>query len=707
MVHPTFGRPTLSQQSLTTLLLAVALYALLSLARSFSPADSTAFLFWPVSAFAIAALRYAPQSLWGVVISYWFWGYNMGMTAVQATLQLTTLVGPVIYVLVKHRWPLHGTQVNRRLTDLLRIFLLAVVPSTIIGTVLLKQMLGTDFGSGSLIALIWSIYLLSEFSGIVLFLPVIQYWIRRFNRQPEADGSLQLSLLGFTLLVLSIPLLLEWLQQAPFVQPALFMALPFMTWLAQKSNRATVAHGLMLMYFGHLSMAYFGIGGYNLANDLGSLVALSMLLISALLTVDVLHATRSDRDSALAQTEWLSLQDNRALALNERGLLNWATRTPQLKQRSGVLWRPINLDIYLETLSWAQMAETERQMLEHLYSACQPEQIAKVSDLSFMVILAPEELAPEALTYLQHIRVDLSDTTVVIDCAVAAIRSLGNDMGTNIAKLNSLWAKARLQPFERLAQATDDKDISARNDLLPRFQRYRSAVDEGQLSLWLQPILNLRSNEIDKVEVLARLSVDEETLSPALFLPIFQRFNFLTEFDRRVLAKAFLDIDDICQRWPTIQTININISGATLGDPTFLPWLDDQINLARPSVANLCIEITESDLILDRQTAIENVQGMRRLGLSVAIDDFGAGLAGFEYLNQFAVDVLKLDGQFIRDIAQNPKHQAIVKSMVDVARTYNLQLVGEFVDSIECQECLRQLGVDYAQGYFIGAPRLD
>ncbi len=109
----------------------------------------------------------------------------------------------------------------------------------------------------------------------------------------------------------------------------------------------------------------------------------------------------------------------------------------------------------------------------------------------------------------------------------------------------------------------------------------------------------------------------------------------------------------------------------------------------------------------DKALAVRNIQGFRTLGFNVAIDDFGTGLASFEYLNQFAVNVLKLDGQFISDVAQNPRHQAIVRSMVAVAASYNLELVGEFVDSEEALQCLHELGVDYAQGYHVGKPTPD
>ncbi|WLD59275.1 EAL domain-containing protein [Salinispirillum sp. LH 10-3-1] len=686
------------QHILSTSVFGGLVFIALQLSALLAPIDLDAFVFWPVTAFAIASLLHRPVAIVGVATGYWLWGVSNAMDPLMVSVQLLTLVGPVLYVLYNSRWPdPSAAAVGRRLNDLLKIVFLALVPSSLIGTAIV--FIWTPDLPRDALAIIWPVYLLSEFTGIVVFLPLLNYWLTR-TQQPV----LQSKFLSWTMVILAIPVLLEIIGQDAFAQPSLFLALPFMTWLAQKANRPTLSHALLLMFFGHLSMAYYGLGGYDQLNVLPSMVSLTMLLISAFLTIDILQAMRLDRDQALVHTEWLAVHDNRANALNERGLMQWASQHDRLYEHAGVIFRPVNQDIYLETLTWEQLADVEHQLIQHLQARFPVQQLAKISDLSFVVIVDSVAVNKATLLPSLHIDINLHNTKIVMDCALAAIQHLGDEMGQNLAKLNTLWGIARSQPSDRVVVYHNDDDISARTDILLRFQSYREAVESGDLELWLQPILSLQNNRIEKAEVLARLRIDDSVISPGAFLPVFQSFNYLTEFDRQVMQRTFANLQGIQQRLDVVGVINVNLSGATLGDKTLMDWVESQVVTYRIKPQDICIEITETDLVNDRLTAIKNVQALRNMGFSVAIDDFGAGLAGFEYLNQFSVDVLKLDGQFISDVASNPRHQAIVKSMVAVAKSYDLKLVAEFVDSQQAQDCLRELGVDYAQGYFIGKP---
>lgn len=679
------------------LLMGVSLFVVLKLAALLAPTDIDAYVFWPMTAFAIAALKHRPASILGLAVGYWLWGMQSAMTPAMLMAQSFTVVGPILYVLLKHRWPDPVATVKRRLNDLLRIVLLAIVPSTLIGTAIIFAW--TPDLPLSAFSLIWPVYVLSELTGVVIFLPLLNYW---FTRTDQA--TLQPTYLLSAIVVLAIPPTLAAAGQSSFAQPSLFFALPFLTWLAQKANRPTLSHVLLLMFFGHLTMAYYGIGGYDQLNILPSMVSLTMLLVSAFLTVDILQAMRLERDQALIHMEKLAILDNRANALNERGLMRWADKQNGLTEYAGVIFRPVNQDIFLETLTWEQLAAVEQQLIQHLLARFPVQQLTKISDLSFVIIVDSNVVNKTSLLHSLLVDINLRNTTIVMDCALAAIQHLGDDMGQNLAKLNTLWGMARAQPSDRVVIFQSDDEIRSRTDILLRFQRYREAVESGDLELWLQPILSLRNDKIEKAEVLARLRIDTMVVNPGEFLPVFQSFNYLTEFDRQVIQQTFANLHSIQQRLDVAGVINVNISGATLGDRTLIDWIGSQVATHHIKPHDICIEITETDLVNDRLTAINNVKALRRIGFSVAIDDFGAGLAGFEYLNQFAVDVLKLDGQFISDVANNPRHQAIVQSMVDVAKSYDLKLVAEFVDSRQAQECLRKLGVDYAQGYFIGAP---
>lgn len=679
------------------LLLGAAFYLCLSLATMLSPLNADAYLFWPVTAFAITALRYKPVSILVLMIVFWLWGMQSGKDAVWMMSHGLTLIGPLLYVRFNQPAAATLSLSKRRLHDLLNLILLAVIPVSLIGTVLVISN-DSQFSFND-VWLVLGVYLVGELTGLILLMPVLGHWMRQ-ERQP-----IQWHQLLFTLTVLAVPLMLSAFGQNAFTQPSLFLTLPFVTWLAHSANRGTLSHALLLLFFGHLGFAYFGLGGYTPMTQLYELILLCLLLISAFMTVDVLQATRQDRDDAAKEIEWLSLHDKRVDALNERGLLNWATQQSHLDDVAAVLLKPINKDIYLETLSWEQLGKLEQQVLEQLSKRLPDDaRIAKISDLVFVAVTSAKAATADSLRPLLQLLVVLEETPLSMDFAIAGMHRLSGDMTDNLAKLHTLWGMARQQPSERLQISHDDEAISARKELLIRFQRYREALETNRLTLWLQPIQNLTNNRIEKYEALARLELDDAIISPGEFLPIFQRFNYLNDFDRQVISTAFAELASLQAGLDADGVINLNISGATLADKTLPAWISENLHRYHIRPQSLCIEITETDLITNKATAIDNVLALRAMGFSIAIDDFGAGLASFEYLNQFTVDILKLDGQFISDIAENPRHQAIVRSMVDVAQSYQLKLVAEFVDSQAARDCLQALGVDYAQGYFIGKP---
>ncbi|MCH8531623.1 MAG: EAL domain-containing protein [Saccharospirillum sp.] len=680
-----------------SLLLGAAFYLCLSLAELLSPIDADAYLFWPVTAFAITALRHRPLTIVALMITFWLWGTQAGMKPLWMVAQLLTLIGPLLYLRYSKAGAPSLSMTKRRLHDLRNMVFLAVIPASLIGTLLLVSNDNSlAFEDGWLIL---GVYLAGELTGLILLIPVLGHWMRT-ARQP-----LQWYHLLLTLATLAIPMLLDALGQHAFAQPSLFLTLPFVTWLAHSTNRGTLSHALLILFIGHLSLAYFGLGGYTPMTQLHQLILLCLLLVSAFMTVDVLHATRMDRDEASREIEWLSLHDHRVKTLNERGLLNWATQQASLNGIASVLLKPINKDIYLETLNWEQLGHIERQVLQQL-SARLPSatRVAKVSDLVFVAMAPAASVNAATLRPLLQLRVVLDQTSLSMDFAIAGIHRLSENMTDNLAKLHTLWGMARQQSSERLQISHDDKEISARKELLLRFQQYREAVETDRLALWLQPIQSLANDKIEKFEVLARIELDGAIVSPGDFLPVFQRFNYLNDFDRQVIQTTFSKLASLQSGLDAPGVININISGATLADKALMAWIREKVHRYNIVPQSICIEITESDLITNKEIAVHNVLSLRAMGFSIAIDDFGAGLASFEYLNQFTVDILKLDGQFISDIAENPKHQAIVRSMVDVARSYQLKLVAEFVDSQAAKDCLQALGVDYAQGYFIGKP---
>lgn len=680
----------LSQHLLVLLFLLLALL----LTKQVSPVDADAYLFWPTTAFAIATLANRPHLFWSVALGLWLWGVFGPLGWWLGTLNLLTLAGPLLYHrMTKHQAPAASIP-TQRLLDLARIVVYSLAPSASIGTLILWAT-GTE--GGLVLAAAFLVYLLSDLAGTLVFLPILSQWLRREHR-------IDWRYLAVTAALVLISPLLVWVGLETYAQTALFLVLPFLTWTAQTANRPTLSHCMLLIFLGYFTMAFFGLGGYAAVNTVAEMAPLTLLMAAVYLTLDMLQGMRVDRDRALERAEWLSLHDNRAPAMNERGLIRWAETQRSLDGFGALLYRPVNKEIYQRSLSWEKISAMETRLITLLGQRVPNAQIAKLSDLTILAVAPSAGLSDDNLVALLQVEMELGQTRFTLDGALAGITQLSGDMTDNLSRLNELWARAVQLPNLRIeVEREQPYEFDAERRIL-QFQKYRSAVEQGGLELWLQPIRALTSGLASKAEVLARLRIDDQLVSPGLFLPLFNDFNYLTEFDRAVLAQTFAQFEQMHDSLEDRACININISGATLGDPNLVPWLGERLEHYAIAATNLGIEITETELVTDKATATSNIGGMRRLGLNVAIDDFGTGLASFEYLNQFEVNVLKLDGQFISDVANNPKHQAIVSSMVAVAKSYNLELVGEFVDNQEALDCLQELGVQYAQGFHVGKP---
>jgi len=151
-------------------------------------------------------------------------------------------------------------------------------------------------------------------------------------------------------------------------------------------------------------------------------------------------------------------------------------------------------------------------------------------------------------------------------------------------------------------------------------------------------------------------------------------------------------------------TFSINLSGQSAGDSSVLPFIAEQMTLHNVDPKRFWFEITETAAITHFANAISLIEGIQALGSSVALDDFGSGLSSFGYLKQLPVDVMKIDGQFIKDIDKSDVAKEMVRAMHHVARAMGLKTVAEFVETEEVVKALASIGVDYAQGYYIAKP---
>jgi len=230
-------------------------------------------------------------------------------------------------------------------------------------------------------------------------------------------------------------------------------------------------------------------------------------------------------------------------------------------------------------------------------------------------------------------------------------------------------------------------------------ERIRDAIDRRKIVVYAQPILDLRSHQVAREELLVRMLDDNgDVIPPSSFLPIAERFGLIAEIDRLVLSKAI----ELAGR---SRPIAVNISGGSLSDPGLVADVREAI-AGGLNPGWLDFEITETAAISNMARAKEFAEAVTAMGCGLGLDDFGTGFSSFSYLKELPVQHLKIDLEFIRDLRTSPVDRRLVHAMAEFARAFGQETVAEGVEDAETLTLVRGCGIDYAQGFHIGKPAL-
>jgi diguanylate cyclase (GGDEF)-like protein/PAS domain S-box-containing protein len=235
------------------------------------------------------------------------------------------------------------------------------------------------------------------------------------------------------------------------------------------------------------------------------------------------------------------------------------------------------------------------------------------------------------------------------------------------------------------------------------------AFEEQRFCLYSQPILPLGKEQGDgrHCEILLRLiDVNGQIISPGTFLPAAERYGLMPVIDRWVIRTLFAAIMENLDHGESHSSriFSVNLSGASLNDEFFPEFLRDQISHYRIPPAVLCFEITETVAISNLERVRRFMQELKQAGCRFSLDDFGSGMSSFAYLKDLPVDYLKIDGMFVKNMVQNPIDLAMVEAINRIGHVMGIQTIAEFVEDEAILEKLRALGVNYAQGYWVGRP---
>jgi len=229
--------------------------------------------------------------------------------------------------------------------------------------------------------------------------------------------------------------------------------------------------------------------------------------------------------------------------------------------------------------------------------------------------------------------------------------------------------------------------------------RIRSALRENRMALYFQPVIRLGSGMPEHFEALIRMHENGAIISPDEFLPVAERYGLIAQIDRWVFDEVLRTLRDR----PFLR-IFANLSGASINDEELLQYIEEQIRCSGIPPGQLAFEITETVAVNDFANTRNWIHRLKELGCVFALDDFGIGFSSLGYLRALAVDYIKIDRTFIRDLDTNPTNRALVQAVNTVAHTLGKEVIAEGVESEAHAAVLREIGVEHGQGYHWGMP---
>jgi len=254
-----------------------------------------------------------------------------------------------------------------------------------------------------------------------------------------------------------------------------------------------------------------------------------------------------------------------------------------------------------------------------------------------------------------------------------------------------------------------DSDASVRHEEMKWVSRITSAVEEDRLELFYQPIVGIgKSNAKARghYELLLRMRDEHgELVQPNSFIPAAERYNLMSTLDRWVIHEALSQLADRNPEAGQARfTLAINLSGSSLSEDRFLEFVIEELTKQKLPSGAICFEITETAAISNLSRVIHFMQTLKKLGCMFSLDDFGSGLSSFTYLKNLPVDFLKIDGQFISNVATDVVDESMVCAINQVGKAMGIETIAERVETREVLDKLSELGIEYAQGYFIARP---
>jgi len=428
----------------------------------------------------------------------------------------------------------------------------------------------------------------------------------------------------------------------------------------------------------------------------------------------------TDREEAEQRLSWLANHDPLTELYNRRhfqqaldGLLSQAQR---YGHRVALLFFDLDQFKYLNDTSGHQAGDAMlRVVAERLVKLTRTSDLlARLGGDEFALVV-PEtdiegacQVADKILDDLRQITLPTKGRTHRVSASIGIV--IFPDHG---ASSQDLMSNADLAMYQAKESGRDRWHLFALNEQMREQtsqrltwkEKIEQALSEDGFLLYYQPIMEIRSGQISHYEVLIRMREEDGTIiPPGEFIPVAERTGLIHSIDRLVLREAIGKLAQLSKCCKREINLSVNLSGRVVDDPELLPLLKELLKLSDVNPQHLVFELTETATLADMASAEQLMRELRVLGCRFAMDDFGVGFSSFYYLRELPLDIVKIDGSFIRQLPSSPEDRIFVKALTEMASGLKKKTIAEFVEDRETLDLLKEIGVDYAQGYYIGKP---
>lgn len=247
----------------------------------------------------------------------------------------------------------------------------------------------------------------------------------------------------------------------------------------------------------------------------------------------------------------------------------------------------------------------------------------------------------------------------------------------------------------------EDKESDDVKSSMQWLHAVQHAITQDKLILHFQPIYHIASNQVAYYEALVRLMIDDRVVYPGDFIPALERFEDIALLDQHVISKAIRSLAE----YPQLRKIAVNLSAQAFRNERLVPLIQEKLNEYNVAANRVIFELTESASLSNLSATQHMVEQLSEMGCAFSIDDFGTGFSTFSYLKNLPAETVKIDGSFVRELTNSSIDRALVKSIREVAYALGKKTVAEFVEDEETLKLLRDIQVDYAQGFHLGKPK--